>query len=65
MIHDGGDIRNLPLSVLPSEIGFVVYGSMVFSESLTMNLSYGPSHDSEAQWGGVGRHANLLATNGR
>jgi ATP-binding cassette subfamily B protein len=50
ILLDGVDIRDLPLKVLRQEIGFVPQESLLFSETLTTNLSYGTSHEPDAKW---------------
>lgn len=50
ILLDGVDIRDLPLDLLRSEIGFVPQESLLFSETLTTNLTYGATNASDAQW---------------
>lgn len=50
ILLDGVDIRDLPLDVLRNEIGFVPQESLLFSETLTTNLTYGAANASDAQW---------------
>jgi ATP-binding cassette subfamily B multidrug efflux pump len=50
ILLDGVDIRDLPLAVLRQEIGFVPQESLLFSETLTTNLSYGTLHEPDAKW---------------
>jgi ATP-binding cassette, subfamily B, multidrug efflux pump len=50
ILLDGVDIRNIPLDLLRNEIGFVPQESLLFSETLTTNLSYGTAKESDARW---------------
>lgn len=50
ILLDGVDVRDLPMEVLRQEIGFVPQESLLFSETLTTNLSYGTSHEPDAKW---------------
>lgn len=50
VLLDGVDVRDLPLAVLRREIGFVPQESLLFSETLTDNLSYGTAIESDARW---------------
>src|SRR5690606_18472766 len=47
---DGVDIRELPLAVLRQEIGFVPQESLLFSETLRLNLAYGAADAPAAEW---------------
>jgi ATP-binding cassette, subfamily B, multidrug efflux pump len=47
---DGVDIRELPLEVLRKEIGFVPQESLLFSETLRLNLAYGAADAPAAEW---------------
>lgn len=50
ILLDGVDIRDIPISVLHGEIGFVPQESLLFSETLLANLSYGSAHEDDARW---------------
>lgn len=50
VLLDGVDIRTLPLGVLRQEIGFVPQESLLFSESLATNLSYGTADQDAVRW---------------
>lgn len=50
ILLDGVDVRDIPLKVLRNEIGFVPQESLLFSETLITNLSYGTSHEADARW---------------
>jgi ATP-binding cassette subfamily B protein len=44
LLIDGVDVRNIPLELLRSSIGFVPQETFLFSDSITENISYGPRH---------------------
>lgn len=50
ILLDGVDIRELPLATLRQEIGFVPQESLLFSETLTTNLTYGTPNETDARW---------------
>ena len=50
VLIDGVPITSLPLERLRREIGFVPQESLLFSETIRENLTYGTEDDSRAQW---------------
>ena len=50
VLLDGVDVRDLPLDVLRREIGFVPQESLLFSETIIDNLTYGSSSEADARW---------------
>jgi ATP-binding cassette subfamily B protein len=50
ILIDGVSIRSLPLETLRGEIGFVPQESLLFSETIRSNLTYGTDDDSAAEW---------------
>jgi ATP-binding cassette subfamily B protein len=50
VLLDGVDVRDLPLEVLRREIGFVPQESLLFSETILDNLTFGSSSESDAHW---------------
>lgn len=50
ILLDGVDVRQVTLDVLRQEIGFVPQESLLFSETLTTNLSYGTAITDDARW---------------
>lgn len=50
ILLDGVDLRDLPLEVLRREIGFVPQESLLFSETIIDNLTYGAASEADAQW---------------
>lgn len=50
ILLDGVDVRSITLNVLRREIGFVPQESLLFSETLTTNLSYGTANVDDARW---------------
>lgn len=50
VLVDGVDVRDIPLEVLRREIGFVPQESLLFSETLATNLSYGTANLADAEW---------------
>lgn len=50
ILLDGVDVRKITLDVLRREIGFVPQESLLFSETLTTNLSYGSANTDDARW---------------
>lgn len=50
ILLDGVDVRHITLNVLRQEIGFVPQESLLFSETLTTNLSYGTANEDDARW---------------
>jgi len=50
ILLDGVDLRDLPLEVLRREIGFVPQESLLFSETILHNLTYGGAAETEARW---------------
>jgi ATP-binding cassette subfamily B multidrug efflux pump len=50
ILLDGVDVRDLPLDVLRREIGFVPQESLLFSETIIDNLTYGAADESDAHW---------------
>ena len=50
ILLDGVDIRDLPLRALRAEIGFVPQESLLFSETIIDNLSYGAPSAEDARW---------------
>ena len=61
VLVDGVDVRDLPLSVLRQEIGFVPQESLLFSETLTRNLAYGTANPADARWAaGVAQLAETI-----
>jgi ATP-binding cassette, subfamily B, multidrug efflux pump len=48
LLIDGNDIKNIPLDVLRSNIGFVTQETFLFSETIAENIQYGvDNHDEE------------------
>ena len=50
ILLDGVDLRALPLAVLRREIGFVPQESLLFSETILDNLTYGGASADDARW---------------
>jgi ATP-binding cassette subfamily B protein len=50
VLIDGIPIKSLPLERLRREIGFVPQESLLFSETIRENLTYGTDDDSRAKW---------------
>lgn len=50
VLLDGVDVRDLSLEELRREIGFVPQESLLFSETIIDNLTYGAASDADAQW---------------
>lgn len=50
ILLDGVDVRDLPLDLLRREIGFVPQESLLFSETILDNLTYGAADESDARW---------------
>lgn len=50
ILLDGVDIRTLPLADLRAEIGFVPQESLLFSETIRDNLTYGTGDEADARW---------------
>lgn len=50
ILLDGVDVRQITLDVLRREIGFVPQESLLFSETLATNLSYGTENRDAARW---------------
>jgi ATP-binding cassette, subfamily B, multidrug efflux pump len=50
ILVDGVSIRSLTLDELRHEIGFVPQESLLFSETIRENLTYGTDHTSAAEW---------------
>jgi len=50
ILLDGVDVRQVTLDLLRQEIGFVPQESLLFSETLTTNLSYGTANTDDARW---------------
>jgi ATP-binding cassette subfamily B protein len=50
ILLDGIDLRTLPLAVLRAEIGFVPQESLLFSETIRENLTYGTGDEADARW---------------
>jgi ATP-binding cassette subfamily B protein len=50
VLVDGVPITTVPLEHLRREIGFVPQESLLFSETIRENLSYGTEDDSRARW---------------
>lgn len=50
ILLDGVDVRQVTLDVLRREIGFVPQESLLFSETLATNLSYGTAIADDARW---------------
>jgi ATP-binding cassette, subfamily B, multidrug efflux pump len=49
LLIDGRDIRNIPLAVLRSHIGYVPQETFLFSETIAENIRYGVDGGSEAE----------------
>ena len=61
ILLDGVDLRDLPLAVLRAEIGFVPQESLLFSETIIDNLTYGATTEADAQWAaGVAQLADTV-----
>ncbi len=60
ILIDGVSIRSIPLQELRSEIGFVPQESLLFSDTIGSNLSYGTNDPESVQW--AARTAQLEAT---
>ncbi len=50
ILLDGVDLRDLALDELRREIGFVPQESLLFSETIIDNLTYGAASSADAQW---------------
>src|SRR5882762_3481081 len=50
ILVDGVPARNIPLEELRREIGFVPQESLLFSDTIGSNLSYGTNDSSSAEW---------------
>lgn len=50
ILLDGVDLRDLPLAQLRREIGFVPQESLLFSETIIDNLTYGATSEADAKW---------------
>lgn len=50
ILLDGVDVRHITLDVLRREIGFVPQESLLFSESVATNLSYGTAIADDTRW---------------
>jgi ATP-binding cassette subfamily B protein len=50
ILLDGVDLRDLPLEELRREIGFVPQESLLFSETILDNLTYGATSEADAKW---------------
>lgn len=50
VLLDGVDVRDLPLDLLRREIGFVPQESLLFSETILDNLTYGAADETDAKW---------------
>ncbi|MBX7120164.1 MAG: ABC transporter ATP-binding protein/permease, partial [Gemmatimonadaceae bacterium] len=50
LLLDGVDLRDLPLAALRREIGFVPQESLLFSETILDNLTYGAATPDAARW---------------
>ena len=62
ILLDGVDVRHIPLDVLRREIGFVPQESLLFSETLVTNLSYGTAIAEDARWAaGVAQLTETIA----
>jgi ATP-binding cassette subfamily B protein len=47
LLIDGVDVRNIPLGVLRSQIGYVPQETFLFSDSIAENISYGTDDGTE------------------
>ena len=50
ILIDGVPTRNIPLEELRGEIGFVPQESLLFSDTIGSNLSYGTNESASAEW---------------
>jgi ATP-binding cassette subfamily B protein len=50
ILLDGVDLRDLTLDELRREIGFVPQESLLFSETIIDNLTYGAANEDDARW---------------
>lgn len=50
ILVDGAEVRSLALDDLRREIGFVPQESLLFSETIRANLTYGTDDNSAAEW---------------
>jgi ATP-binding cassette subfamily B protein len=60
VLIDGVPVRNIPLSELRREIGFVPQESLLFSDTIAANLGYGSGDASSVEW--AARTAQLADT---
>lgn len=57
---DGIDIRNIPLRILRSNIGYVPQELLLFSETIGENITFGVEEAAEEEVKGVAQMASLL-----
>ncbi len=63
ILLDGVDLRDLPLDTLRREIGFVPQESLLFSETILENLTYGAASADDARWAaGVAQLTEAIAS---